>query len=247
MRLSWNEFRARAARFAGDGRTPTSKKAKARPSNEFFEVFGVARRRVASFEEPVKKLGDERGFIDLFWKVSTLLVESSRHGCPTPPFRSDADQRSELHRKTNRHQFGTVLPPSLAAASLAKSLSVSRQCSYISLDRVGRVDNGRRVAGRIEDWTFGWPRAPAVRLLFPNGCSCWLTGSCRPRRSHRDCCPGDSQPSGGTGRRTPLRGPGTSGYCKFNALIQHLSPRLWTSNNSHAVAGASRTCVQWCG
>ena len=36
--------------------------------NEFFEVFGVKRRRVASFEEPVKKLGEKRGFIDLFWK-----------------------------------------------------------------------------------------------------------------------------------------------------------------------------------
>jgi len=47
--------------------------------NEFFEVFGVTRRRVASFEEPVKRLGDARGFIDLFWK-GVLLVEHKSAG-----------------------------------------------------------------------------------------------------------------------------------------------------------------------
>jgi hypothetical protein len=47
--------------------------------NEFFEVFGITRRRVASFEEPVKRLGDARGFIDLFWK-GVLLVEQKSAG-----------------------------------------------------------------------------------------------------------------------------------------------------------------------
>jgi hypothetical protein len=42
-------------------------------------VFGVTRRRVASFEEPVKKLGTARGFIDLFWK-GVLLVEQKSAG-----------------------------------------------------------------------------------------------------------------------------------------------------------------------
>lgn len=36
-------------------------------------------RRVASFEEPVKNLGDKRGFIDLFWK-GVLLVEQKSAG-----------------------------------------------------------------------------------------------------------------------------------------------------------------------
>ena len=34
--------------------------------NEFFGVFGIKRRTVASFEEPVKKLSGNWGFIDLF-------------------------------------------------------------------------------------------------------------------------------------------------------------------------------------
>ena len=42
-------------------------------------VFGISRKRVASFEEPVKKLGDKRGFMDLFWK-GTLLVEHKSKG-----------------------------------------------------------------------------------------------------------------------------------------------------------------------
>ena len=47
--------------------------------NDFFEVFGVKRRRVASFEEPVKQLvGSKRGFIDLFWKGVLLCRAEER-------------------------------------------------------------------------------------------------------------------------------------------------------------------------
>ena len=45
----------------------------------FFNIFGLSRRRIASFEEPVKKLDDNYGFIDLFWK-GTLLVEHKSRG-----------------------------------------------------------------------------------------------------------------------------------------------------------------------
>ena len=80
MRLSWNEIRARAARFAEEWRSARYERGESQTFyNEFFEVFGVTRRRVASFEEPVKKLGDARGFIDLFWK-GVLLVEQKSAG-----------------------------------------------------------------------------------------------------------------------------------------------------------------------
>ena len=42
-------------------------------------MFGIPRRRVASFEEPVKKLGAKHGRIDLFWK-GVLLVEQKSAG-----------------------------------------------------------------------------------------------------------------------------------------------------------------------
>src|ERR1700688_478405 len=80
MRLSWNEIRARAAHFADEWKDARYEKGQAQTFyNEFFEVFGVTRRRVASFEEPVKKLGGKHGFIDLFWK-GVLLVEQKSAG-----------------------------------------------------------------------------------------------------------------------------------------------------------------------
>ena len=80
MRLSWNEIRARAARFADEWKGAHYERGESQTFyNEFFEAFGVTRRRVASFEESVKKLGKERGFIDLFWK-GVLLVEQKSAG-----------------------------------------------------------------------------------------------------------------------------------------------------------------------
>ena len=80
MRLSWNEIRVRAARFAEDWASAAYEKGETHSFyNDFFEVFGVKRRKVASFEEPVKLLGARRGFIDLFWK-GVLLIEQKSAG-----------------------------------------------------------------------------------------------------------------------------------------------------------------------
>lgn len=80
MHLNWNEIRTRAARFALEWKDAHCERGESQTFyNEFFEVFGVSRRRVASFEEPVKKLGNRRGFIDLFWK-GVLLVEQKSEG-----------------------------------------------------------------------------------------------------------------------------------------------------------------------
>lgn len=80
MRLSWNEIRARAAKFSDDWKDAVYERGETHSFyNDFFEVFGVQRRKVASFEAPVKKLGDKQGFIDLFWK-GVLLVEQKSAG-----------------------------------------------------------------------------------------------------------------------------------------------------------------------
>lgn len=80
MRLSWNEIRVRAASFvrewAGEGYEKGQTQLFYR---DFFDIFGIPVRRVASFEEPVKNLGDKRGYIDLFWK-GVLLVEQKSLG-----------------------------------------------------------------------------------------------------------------------------------------------------------------------
>lgn len=80
MQLSWNEIRARAAEFSREWAEAKYERGETQSFyNDFFEVFGIRRRRVATFEAPVKKLGEKQGFIDLFWK-GVLLVEQKSAG-----------------------------------------------------------------------------------------------------------------------------------------------------------------------
>jgi len=80
MPLRLDEIRERAQGFAVDWAGASHERAEAQSFwNDFFNVFGLSRRRVASFEEPVRKLGDARGAIDLFWP-GVLLVEHKSGG-----------------------------------------------------------------------------------------------------------------------------------------------------------------------
>lgn len=80
MALSWNEIKDRAHHFTKDWEGETRERAEKDTFwNDFFNIFGITRRRLATFEEPVKKLNDKQGFIDLFWK-GTLLVEHKSKG-----------------------------------------------------------------------------------------------------------------------------------------------------------------------
>ena len=80
MPLSWNEIKDRAIRFSKEWENETSEDAEAKSFwDEFFNVFGVNRRKVASFEKPVKRLDESTGYIDLLWK-GTILVEHKSRG-----------------------------------------------------------------------------------------------------------------------------------------------------------------------
>jgi hypothetical protein len=80
MALSWNEIKDRALRFTKEWEGESRERAEKDSFwNDFFNVFGISRRRLATFEEPVKKLNKHQGFIDLFWK-GTLLVEHKSKG-----------------------------------------------------------------------------------------------------------------------------------------------------------------------
>ena len=79
MPLSRNEIRDRAIAFARDWSDASREKAEAQTFwNEFFAVFGISRRKVASFEEPVKNLSGDTEFIDLFWKGMLIAEHKSR-------------------------------------------------------------------------------------------------------------------------------------------------------------------------
>lgn len=80
MRLSWNEVRVRAATFAKEHAKSSYEKGETQTFyNEFFEIFGVARKRVAVYEKQVNKLDNSKGFIDLFWP-GYLVVEQKSAG-----------------------------------------------------------------------------------------------------------------------------------------------------------------------
>ncbi|MBI5097766.1 MAG: class I SAM-dependent DNA methyltransferase [Nitrospirae bacterium] len=77
----------RALAFSRDWEGANAERAEAQTFwNEFFNVFGLNRRRLASFEEPVKRArtrfeqsGSKGGFIDLFWR-GTLIAEHKSLG-----------------------------------------------------------------------------------------------------------------------------------------------------------------------
>jgi hypothetical protein len=90
MPISWNEIRHNALAFAKEWAGVSREDAEAKTFwDEFFKVFGIKRRTVASFEEPVKKLSGQWGYIDLFWKA-TLLVEHKSRGKPLDKAESQA-------------------------------------------------------------------------------------------------------------------------------------------------------------
>ena len=86
MPLAWNEIRPNAAAFAREWVDAEKENAEAQTFwNEFFAVFGVRRRTVAAFEEPVKGLSaadtggtPAGGRIDLLWPGVLLAEHKSR-------------------------------------------------------------------------------------------------------------------------------------------------------------------------
>ena len=80
MPLSWNEIKHRTIAFSKEWQHETREDAEAKSFwDAFFHVFGVPRRTVASYEEPVKKLSGDWAFIDLLWP-GTMLAEHTSAG-----------------------------------------------------------------------------------------------------------------------------------------------------------------------
>jgi hypothetical protein len=78
MPLSWDEIRHRAIAFSRKWAGAKSGRGEKQPFwDEFFDCFGVRRRAVASYEEPVRKISGEYGYIDLFWPGIVLIEHNS--------------------------------------------------------------------------------------------------------------------------------------------------------------------------
>ena len=130
MPLSWNEIRDRALSFSREWADETSENAEAKSFwDAFFNVFGITRRRIVSFEEPVKKSDGKGGFIDLVWK-GILLVEHKSRG-------KDLDRAFQ-------HHFG-ILTSSMHMAWM-RSIG-------------GRLESRYRYSAGIVYNNFPWPQA----------------------------------------------------------------------------------------
>jgi hypothetical protein len=81
MRLGWQEIRRRAKEFSTRWKDAHYEKGETQTFyNEFFQIFGIDRKRVAIFERKIELIdARRRGFIDLFWP-SVLLVEQKSAG-----------------------------------------------------------------------------------------------------------------------------------------------------------------------
>ena len=85
MPLSLNEIKDRALAFSLDWEGAKAERAEAQTFwNDFFNVFGMTRRRLARFEEPVQRArtryeqsGAKGGFIDLFWPGMLIAEHKS--------------------------------------------------------------------------------------------------------------------------------------------------------------------------
>jgi hypothetical protein len=79
MSLLWTEIRDNALRFSREWKDETSEDAEAKTFwDDFFQVFGIRRRVVASFEEKVRNARGKYSFIDLFWSGHLLVEHKSR-------------------------------------------------------------------------------------------------------------------------------------------------------------------------
>jgi hypothetical protein len=80
MALGWNEIKDRAVKFSKEWENTVNEEADAKPFlDAFFEVFGISRKKIGTFEHRVKKINDTDGYIDLLWK-GIILVEMKSRG-----------------------------------------------------------------------------------------------------------------------------------------------------------------------
>ncbi|MCL6462697.1 MAG: class I SAM-dependent DNA methyltransferase [Flavobacterium micromati] len=80
MVIGWNEIKDRALRFSKEWKDTINEEADAKSFlDAFFDVFGITRKKIGTFEHRVKKLLNADGYIDLLWK-GTILVEMKSRG-----------------------------------------------------------------------------------------------------------------------------------------------------------------------
>jgi len=103
MLLSLNEIRNNAIAFSREWAGETRERAEKDSFwNDFFAVFGIKRKVVASYEAPVKMLSGQYGHIDLFW-TGTFLAEHKSAGQSLDKAHSQAMDYVQALTNEGRH------------------------------------------------------------------------------------------------------------------------------------------------
>lgn len=80
MQLNWMEIKSRALQFSKRWKDAKDEKSEAQSFlNDFFQIFGVDTKRVATFETKVPMGTNRNGYIDLLWK-GVILIEMKSLG-----------------------------------------------------------------------------------------------------------------------------------------------------------------------
>jgi len=104
MPISWNEIRHNAIKFSRDWAGVTSESAEKQTFwNEFFQVFGIKRRLIFTFEERVKNIRGQYSFIDGFWP-GVVLVEHKSFGQDLHKAKSQAFGYVQDLAREGRHE-----------------------------------------------------------------------------------------------------------------------------------------------
>jgi hypothetical protein len=102
------EIIERATQFSKDWKDATRENSDKQTFwNEFFYVFGIDRKKVAKFEETVKKYSGKSGFVDLFWK-GELIVEHKSKGEDLDDAYDQAVEYADGLKKRDRPKYIVV-------------------------------------------------------------------------------------------------------------------------------------------
>jgi len=122
--ISWNEVRDRAIRFSREHAGDRSERAEKQTFwNDFFQVFGLRRASIASFEENVKNLKGNTSSIDLLWR-GKLLVEHKSFGEDLAPAKSQAFEYIE---DLTREQRWDEIPRYVLVSDFARFVLYDRE------------------------------------------------------------------------------------------------------------------------
>ncbi|HEX4154740.1 MAG TPA: DNA methyltransferase [Acidobacteriaceae bacterium] len=101
--IAWNEIKHRALLFSREWASASSEAADKQTFwNDFFNIFGISRRVVATFESPVKRRTGSTGFIDLLWP-GKIIIEHKSLGASLEAAQSQAFGYIQNLAETGRH------------------------------------------------------------------------------------------------------------------------------------------------